>query len=117
MSIQAQYKERRIERRFAFTQKVYWQDTDEFLGFAENISMTGMMLVTKQPVDSMKELQIWFGVDKEDKRTNRIFLAAYRVWHSFTDDGPDLYCYGLHFSTLDLDAKQKLETLLDKLAG
>ncbi len=117
MSLQAKPEERRIDRRFTFAQKVYWQETDEFIGFAENISLTGLMLVTKQPIDNLQELSIWFGVDKDEKMLNRIFVSAYRVWQSFTDDGPKLHCYGLHLGNLNEDSKKKIEALLDKLAG
>ncbi len=97
MKSQLKLNEKRRLKRFSVRLKVYCQKTDALIGYAENLHIEGMMLVTKEPIKADQELQIWFGADKDEKRLNRIFLSTYKVWHSFTDDDERLYYSGLHF--------------------
>lgn len=112
MSAQLQTNEKRRLKRFSVRLKVYSQLTDELLGYAENLHIEGLMILSQVPIHDNQELQIWFGTSKEDKRTNRIFLSAYKVWSSFTDDDHRHYYSGLHFVSPSEDTLDKIQTLL-----
>ena len=76
-----------------------------------NLSIDGMMIVTKKPLTKNQELSLWFGAEKNEKRLNRIFLSAYTIWTSFTEDKDRAYYSGLHFvspSEATLDSIQEL---------
>ncbi len=107
-----QTSEKRRLKRFSARLKVYSQLTDDLIGYSENLHTEGMMIVTKNPIAKDQELQIWFGATKEEKRLNRIFVSAYKVWESFTNEGERLYYSGLHFVAPSEDVLDKIQTLL-----
>lgn len=74
-----------------------------------------MMIVSKQPIPEKQELQVWFGAAKDEKRLNRIFLSAYKVWNSFNDTEERLYYSGLHFVSPSEDTLDRIQSLLDEL--
>ncbi|MBL1141514.1 MAG: PilZ domain-containing protein [Proteobacteria bacterium] len=115
MNAQLQLKEKRRLKRFSAQLKVYSQINDELIGYSENLHVEGMMIVTKKPIPKDQEIDIWFGVDKEEKRLNRIFVSAYKVWESFTDNDERFYYSGLHFIAPSGDTLDKIQTLLYKL--
>lgn len=112
MSAQLQSQEKRRLKRFSVRLKVYSQQTDELIGYAENLHIDGMMIATKKPIPSKQELSIWFGATKEEKRLNRIFLSAYKVWESFTDTQDRLYYSGLHFVSPSEEILDKIQSLI-----
>ena|GEM_PF-4271563 len=113
MSTQLQVNEKRRLKRFSVHLKVYSQLTDELLGYAENLHTAGMMLVSKKPIPEKQEILIWFGATKEEKRLNRIFLSAYKVWNSFTDTEDRLYYSGLHFVSPSEETMDNIELLIE----
>jgi hypothetical protein len=115
LSAQLRINEKRRLKRFSVRLKVYSQLTDELLGYAENLHTAGMMLASKEPIPENQEIQIWFGATKEEKRLNRIFLSAYKVWNSFTDTEDRLYYSGLHFISPSEEILDKIQILLDDL--
>ncbi|GJM04025.1 MAG: hypothetical protein DHS20C09_00160 [marine bacterium B5-7] len=112
MSAQLQTREKRRLKRFSVRLKVYSQQTDELIGYAENLHIAGMMIATKKPIPSKQELSIWFGASKEEKRLNRIFLTTYKVWESFTDTQDRLYYSGLHFVSPSDETLDKIQDLI-----
>ena len=111
MNAQLQAQEKRRFKRFDTRLKVYDQGTDSLVGYAQNLSIGGMMIVTQEPLVKNQELRIWFGAAKEEKHLNRIFLSAYTVWISFNENKERLYYSGLHFvspSEATLDSIQEL---------
>ena len=115
MNAQIKVKEKRRLKRFSVRLKVFSQQTDELLGYAENLHIEGMMIVSKKPIQDKQELQIWFGAAKEDKRLNRIFLSTYKVWSSFTDNENRYYYSGLHFVSPSEEILDKIQSLIDDL--
>lgn len=106
LSAQLKIQEKRKLKRFSARLKVYSQLDDEIIGYSENLHTEGMMIITQTPIEKNKQLDIWFGATREEKRLRRIFISAYKVWESFTDNGERFYYSGLHFvppseSTLD----------------
>ncbi len=114
MSAQLQAQEKRRLKRFSVRLKVYSQQTDELLGYAENLHIAGMMIVSKKPIPENQEIQLWFGAAKEEKRLNRIFLSAYKVWNSFNDSEERLYYSGLHFVSPSEEILDKIQLLIDE---
>ena len=112
MNAEPQITERRREIRFKFQNKVYLQNDNEFVGYAENVHMHGMMLVSPDPLPELEKIQIWFASTTEENETDKIFISAYRVWQSITNDGARLYCSGLHFEEPDEEIKEKLHGLI-----
>jgi len=115
LGAQLEINEKRRLKRFSARLKVYSQLTDELIGYSENLHTEGMMIVTKEPLTKNEELQIWFGATKEEKRLNRIFVSAYPVWNSFTDDGDPFYYSGLHFVPPPEKTLDQIQTLLNNL--
>ncbi len=115
MSAQVQTTERRREIRFKFQNKVYLQSDNEFVGYAENVHMHGMMLVSPDPIPELEKIELWFSSNTDEKEEDKIFICAYRVWQSITNDGARLYCSGLHFEEPGEDTKEKLHSLILEL--
>lgn len=115
MSSQLKVDEKRRLKRFSVNLKIYSQHSDKLMGYADNLHLEGMMIVTQEPIPKNQELQIWFGAAKEDKRLNRIFLTAYKVWESFTDTENRLYYSGLHFVSPSEETLDKIQLILDEL--
>ena len=115
MGAQLQAKEKRRLKRFSARLKVYNQLTDELMGYSENLHHEGMMIITREPIQKNQELEIWFGTTKEDKRLNRIFVTAYKVWESFTENGERFYYSGLHFVMPSEDTQDRIQDLLYSL--
>jgi len=115
METELKTNEQRRLKRFSLRLKVYSQLTDALLGYAKNLHIDGMMISSKVPIHDNQELEVWFGATKDEKRTNRIFLSAYKVWSSFTDDGDRHYYSGLHFVSPSEDTLDRIQSLLDDL--
>ena len=115
MGAQLQANEKRRLKRFSSRLKVYSQLTDDLIVYSENLHIEVMMIVTREPIPKNQELQIWFGATKEEKRLNRIFISAYKVWESFTDDDERFYYSGLHFVAPSEEVLDKIQTLLYEL--
>jgi len=115
LSAHLKVNEKRRLKRFSVRLKVYSQQTDELLGYAENLHIEGMMIASKEPITDNQELQIWFGAAKDEKRLNRIFLSAYKVWSSFTDSEDRFYYSGLHFVSPSEETLDNIQSLLDNL--
>ena len=115
LGAQVKYHENRRLKRFSARLKVYSQQNDELIGYSENLNINGMMIVSKNKIVDNQELQIWFGADKDEKRTERILISCYKVWHSFSDTDNRLYYAGLHFISPSEDTLDKIQTLIYEL--
>jgi thymidylate synthase len=117
LSAQLQTEEKRRLKRFSARLKVYSQTTDELIGYSENLHTEGMMIVTKEPMAKGQEIQIWFGATKEEKRLNRIFISAFKVWDSFSDNGERFYYSGLHFVAPTEETVDRIQSLLEEISA
>jgi len=115
LGAQVKYHENRRLKRFSARLKVYSQQNDELIGYSENLNINGMMIVSKNKIVDNQELQIWFGADKDEKRTERILISCYKVWHSFSDTENPFYYAGLHFISPSEDTLDKIQTLIYEL--
>lgn len=115
MSAQLQLAEKRRLKRFSAKLKVYSQLDDELIGYSENLHTHGMMITTKKPLPKNEEINIWFGATKEEKRLNRIFITAFKVWESISTDGDRFYYSGLHFIDPEEETLDKIQKLIYSL--
>lgn len=112
LETQPEIKEQRRLQRHSVKLSVYSQETDELIGQAENLHIEGMMIATKNLLPEKQEMRLWFGADKDEKRLNRIFVSAYRVWSSFSDDDERFYYSGLHFIAPPEDTLDQIQELI-----
>lgn len=111
---QKKITEKRKLERFSVRLKVYLQKTDKLLGYAENLHIDGMMLVSKEPIPEEQVIKIWFGATKKEKRKKRIFVTAFVIWNSFTTSYPRLYYSGLHFIEPGKTTQDKVTKLMNE---
>lgn len=116
MSAQAEYDERRRGDRYEFLQKVYLQDNDVLIGYAQNLNLGGMLLVSDEPLAAFQHYDLWFGADKKEKILDRIFVSAYPVWQKISSDKEHFYS-GMRFSHLDELTIEKIRKLIVRLDG
>ena len=117
MNTQLDINEKRRLKRHSVKLNVYAQETDELIGRAGNLHIQGMMIYSEKPIPENKEIRLWFGAAKDDKRLSRIFLSGYRVWTSFSDDDEPLYCSGIHFVPPSEDTLDKIQSLIYEIEG
>jgi len=85
-------------------------NTGELLGFAENIHMEGMKIMSKLPIPANKELMVW--LEKTDAHL-RIPVSISRVWSSFLDSDPVIYYSGVHLINPTRETLDGLQALID----
>lgn len=115
LNAQLDIEEKRRLKRFSVRKKVYSQQTDALIGYAENIHTEGLMIATKKPIRADQKMYIWFGTAKNDKVLSRIFVTAYRVWASVSTSKKCSYYSGLQFVGTSENTVAKIETLIIEL--
>ena len=105
-----QLEEKRKLRRYLIRLRVIDRSTGELLGFAENIHMEGMKIMSKSPIPPNQELMVW--LERTDAHP-RIPVSIFRVWNSFLDSDPVIYCAGVHFINPSHEALDGIRTLMD----
>ena len=108
-------KEKRKLKRYSVSLNVYSQESDELIGYAENLHREGMLMATQNPLDNQKEYKIWFGGKKDDANSDRILISAYCVWESGKDNKRGIYYSGMMFSKPSKEAVEKIQALIDKV--
>ena len=109
-----QLEEKRKLKRYLIRLKVIDRETGALLGFAEDIHMGGMKVMSKQPIPAQQELKVWLG--KEDTHL-KIPITIFRIWSSFMDTDPVVYYAGVHFINLTDAAMDSIQTLIDTEEG
>ncbi len=107
--------EKRQLKRYSVRLKVHLQETNEVLGYVVNLHKKGMMLMSMATLPENKEINIWFGTTNVNEKQEKIFLTVYKVWSSFTENVPRLYCCGLHYVNPSDEALYKIQGLTDGL--
>ena len=100
--------ERRKSKRYSVRLKVYEQETGKMLGYADDISIHGIRLMSNEPIQAKNEISVW--LDKTEDNPG-ISLTLYRIWSSISDTEPSYYYAGMYFispSVESLDAVQEL---------
>jgi len=92
--------------------KVFTQETDELLGYAENLNLEGLKLKSIEPiVDDGKVIQIWFRASKDGDNEKRILLSARKRWGTFSYTVLGIFNSGLYFINLSEEASDSIENL------
>jgi c-di-GMP-binding flagellar brake protein YcgR len=97
-----------------FYLRVHDVDTGDQLGFLGDITTQGMMVMSKEPIetDRLFELEICNQADLEDPQAVR--CKACSVWCQ-TDVNPDYYATGFRFEALPSEAEQAIRALIREI--
>ena len=109
--------EKRLLKRYTVRLKVYRQDNGALLGYAEDMNVKGMMLMSKDPIADKQEINIWFGADNTDLEENKIVVTGYKSGGAFTDTVPRRYSSGWQCIAPSNDAMNAIEELINELDG
>jgi hypothetical protein len=107
--------ENRKLKRYSVRLKVFTQESDELLGYAEELHTEGIRIKSKESIPDKKEIKIWFGGSGVDEKEKRIAVTAYRVWSSFQDTVPRFYYSGLHFINPSEETLDSIQELIDEI--
>ncbi len=104
--------ENRKFKRHRVRLKVIDQQTGELLGYAEDLHIEGMRLISKKLFAPQTEINCWLVKDEE---TEKIPLTAFRVWSSFYDTVPVFYYSGFHFVNPTSAALDSIQDIIREL--
>ena len=107
-----QTAERRRAKRYSIRLKVFEQETNTLLGYCEDISNSGLRLMSKTLPPSSKELKVWLDGTGNDYG---IKLTLFRVWSSVTDTVPRYFYSGMHIVDPNEQTLDKIQDLIDDL--
>ena len=104
--------ERRRAKRFSTRLKVYDRETNNLLGYCEDLSFTGVRLMSEAPIPENRELTVL--LDHADDGTG-ILLTLFRVWQAVSESVPRYYYTGLHIVNPDEETLDNLQDLIHEL--
>ena len=104
--------ERRKAKRYSTRLKVFERASDTLLGYCEDISISGLRLMSETPPPPNEELNVWLGRSDNEEG---IPLTLFRTWNSVTDTVPRYYYSGMHIVSPDEETLDKLQELIDDL--
>ncbi len=95
-----------------FYLRVFDQDTGKLLGYIVDISTSGMMLISDQPLPVHKEYRLYVDVPQEEGQRERVFLKALSLWSS-KDINPDFFDTGFRLLDLTMEQLYKVQLIID----
>ena len=104
--------ERRKAKRYSTRLKVYEENTDTLLGYCEDLSISGLRLMSETPLPANKELKARLDGNGAGEG---ITLTLFRIWNSITDTTPRYYYSGMHIVGPGEETLDKLQDLIDDL--
>ena len=92
--------------------------TGEIIGFLDNISRGGIMLLSEDqmPVTDNNEIAVGLVLPSDQPRQGSIAVAVKQVWND-RDDKADLYASGLKFVDAPALTLDKIDELLNELGS
>ncbi|MEZ5585194.1 MAG: PilZ domain-containing protein [Candidatus Competibacteraceae bacterium] len=93
--------------------RVFDQQTGELLGNLVDISESGLMMISDQPIPKGKAFDLWVDVPHEEGERERLHLKAHSRW-SGKDVNPDFYDNGFQIDSIDLLTLAKIQQLINK---
>lgn len=111
---QAQNLERRALKRWhlIFYLRVFDKESAAVLGHIVDISESGMMLLSDDPIPVSKNFHVWVDVPRETGPRQRIYLEARSLW-SHNDINPDFYDTGFYIKDASSSTIHQLTQLID----
>ncbi len=105
-------EERRKSRRHhvVFYARVYIEETGALLGYLENLSLNGMMVVSDRPISPGKTLTLGLELPQEFNHQGRLQLSARVVWCR-ADKDPDFYNTGFEITAISAENCGLLERI------
>jgi hypothetical protein len=106
--------ERRALKRWhlIFYLRVFDEESAAVLGHIVDISESGMMLVSDDPIPVCKDFHVWVDVPSETGPRQRIQLKVRSLW-SHNDINPDFYDTGFFIKDASADTVDKLTQLIE----
>lgn len=109
--------EKRKTKRFKTQLKVFVQETDELLGYAEDLNIKGLKLRSLAPiVDDGKVIQLWFRTSNDNENEKKLVLSARKRWGTFSYTDPRIFNSGLIFINLSEEALDSIQELISELS-
>lgn len=87
--------ERRIKERLAINLKIIELETNNVLGFTENINSSGMMLMSVKRFSVGETIQVLLEIPKDEEEVDQLSLTAKCQWCDQVN--PLLFNIGFHF--------------------
>ena len=94
-----------------FYLRVFDQDTGSLLGHIVDISESGMMLISDQPLPVDQPFRLYLEAPRDTGPRQRIEFEAHSLW-SKNDINPDFYDTGLRITRLTPYALRQLRLLI-----
>ncbi len=104
--------ENRRFKRHTVRLKVFYEETGELLGYAEDLHIEGMGIASKKVIPNETEIHLNLTTEDEQKQ---IPLRAFRIWSSFYDTLPIFYYSGLHFIDPSQQVLDDIQEIIDEL--
>ena len=105
-------KGRRIQRKhLIYFSEVKDKDNASFTGHLVDISRTGLMLISEEPVSTGKEFRLDIILPEEADGHDRIHLRAKSIWCK-KDVNPDYYATGFEMEAIDIIDDELIEHLI-----
>lgn len=104
-------------KRYNVRLKVFNQETDEIIGYVEDLNTQGMNLKSQQAIPGMQDIHIYFGADENDPDDEKISLTVIKVWGAFTDTTPRVHNTGLQYIKPTDEALDAIQELMFDLEG
>jgi len=101
---------RQKRKRLVYYLEVFDITDDVLLGHMVDITTDGLMIVTKQPIESDKVFQLELSLPERDAGKEFIVFGARSVWCK-QDVNPELYGAGFQFVKIDPEDAEIIEGL------
>lgn len=114
-----QKREERIDKRkikrFKTQLKVFVHETDELLGYAEDLNIKALKLRSLAPiVDDGKVIQLWFRTSNDSENEKKLILSARKRWGTFSYTDPRIFNAGLNFIDLTEESLDSIQELISE---
>jgi len=106
--------ERRRAKRFSARLKIYDCETGDLIGYCEDLSISGLRLMSETPLPANKEIRAWLDRNENNSGTG-ISLTLFRVWQAFSETARRYYYTGMHIINPDEQTLDQLQDLIDNL--
>ncbi len=88
-------------------------NTSEELGYLSDLSLEGLMLISKTPKEAEKEIELYIELPEEPNfLQKKIIIAARTIWCE-ADIDPRLYNIGFKFKNLSQKDKAVIEKMIE----
>lgn len=110
-----QHAPRRLRRHhLIFYLKVFDRDSGDQLGFLGDITVEGMMVMSKSPIELEQEFEIEIRSQSEGMDTPVVACRARSLW-CHTDVNPDYHATGFRFERISAEGENAVRGLIREI--